>query len=187
MNIRQNGSKITAVCAIVLACTAFHVHAATLYVNGTNSTPSAPFTSWETAADLPNNWTPLQPEIQRPSTIHISQTAQGNDTGVDAVNAHSAAWFNTASNWNSSTDLTDGMIGPGDVVEFHGIITTRLTVQESGTAGDGNSIQITFADDAMMYVPTLPDNINIPERERTQLDLSYRDYITLMNVTLVNP
>ena len=31
---------------------------------------------------LPNTWIPLQPEIQRPSTIHISQTAQGNDTGM---------------------------------------------------------------------------------------------------------
>ena len=130
---------------------------------------------------LPGNWTPLQPESRRPSTIHVSQAGSGNNTGINQDNTHSVEWFNTSSNWSDSTDLVDGLIGPGDVVEFHGEITTRLAVKGSGAAGDGNSIQIVFADDGIMNVPTVTDNRGIPEEERTQIYTGIYDYLTLIN------
>lgn len=66
------------------------------------------------------------------ATIYITESGAGAQTGVDAANAHSAAWFNTAANWGGGA----GEINPGDTVVFSGTITSQLTVQASGTAGN---------------------------------------------------
>jgi hypothetical protein len=84
--------------------------------------------------------------------IYIAQTAQGNDNGTSAANAHSAAWFNTAANWGAGT----GKISPGDTARLCGTITTALTVQASGTSG--NAITILFEPNAKMTSPAWPTN-----------------------------
>lgn len=76
-------------------------------------------------------------------TIWVSQSGAGAETGVDAANAHSAAWFNTAANWGGGA----GEIDPGDTVMLTGTFTgsaggNMLTTQASGTAG--NLITVMF-------------------------------------------
>lgn len=70
-------------------------------------------------------------------TIWVAQTTQGGDTGVDAANAHSAAWFNTVGNWGAGA----GKVSAGDTVMITGTITTALSVQGSGSAGSPITIQ----------------------------------------------
>lgn len=63
--------------------------------------------------------------------IYISETAQGNDSGINCINGHSAAWFNDAANWGMSAT----QIAAGDTVHLCGTITTSLTVNGSGISG----------------------------------------------------
>lgn len=91
----------------------------------------------------------------RAEDIYVAQTAQGADTGADAADAHSVAWFNTSSNWNSPTKVS-GEIGPGDTVHLCGTITSPLTIQASGTAG--NVITIFFQSGAKMTAPYWTDS-----------------------------
>ncbi len=76
--------------------------------------------------------------------IYVAQNASGADTGASCGNAHSAAWFNTAGNWGSGGN----QIGPGTTVRVCGNMTTALTFQSSGTAG--NPITLFFEPGASM-------------------------------------
>lgn len=67
-----------------------------------------------------------------------------------STNYMSPAFFNTASNWQTSK--TANKIGAGDTVHLCGIISTPLTVQASGTSG--NKITIKFEDDAKLSKPS---------------------------------
>ena len=71
--------------------------------------------------------------------VFITQATSGVDTGANCANAHSVAWFNTATNWGVGA----GKISAGDTVYLCGTITSRLNVQASGSAG--NIITITAA------------------------------------------
>lgn len=86
------------------------------------------------------------------TSIYVAQNATGADSGADCNNAHSAAWFNTASNWGTATT----QIGPGDTVHLCGTFTgaagsTMLTTQGSGVAG--NPITILFEPGALLTAP----------------------------------
>jgi hypothetical protein len=103
----------------------------------------------------------------RAEDIYIAQTEQGADTGRDPANAHSVAFFNTVSNWRSSTK-TSGKIGAGDTVYLVGTISTGLTVQGSGA--EGNPITIRFSPGAKLSAPYWPG---------AAIKLSRKDYITI--------
>lgn len=62
--------------------------------------------------------------------IYVAQSALNGDTGVDASNAHSKAWFENSANWGSGTNK----IGPGDRVHFVGALS-GASAQASGTPG----------------------------------------------------
>ena len=91
--------------------------------------------------------------IARAEDIYVAQAALGGDTGANAANAHSAAFFNGPSSWSSPTKVA-GRIGPGDTVHLVGNITTPLSVLASGTPG--NVITILFEPGATMSVPAWP-------------------------------
>jgi hypothetical protein len=101
--------------------------------------------------------------------IYIAQSAVGGDTGANCANAHSAVWFNTAGNWNAVV-ATDGKIGPGDTAHLCGNITTALTVQASGTAG--NIITILFEPGASMIVAAWAATgaITVPSKNYITID-----------------
>lgn len=79
--------------------------------------------------------------------VYVSQTTAGADDGSSCANAHSAGWFNTASNWGTGA----GEIGPGDVVHLCGTISSDLTVQGNGSAG--SPITIYFEPGATLSQP----------------------------------
>lgn len=82
--------------------------------------------------------------------IYVAQAATGGDTGVDCVDAHSAAWFNTTRNWG----VAGGQISAGDTVHLCGTISSALAVQASGTAGHVTTIL--FEPGAQMSAPAFP-------------------------------
>ena len=86
--------------------------------------------------------------------IYISQMSAGGNSGTDCANSHSAAWFNTTSNWGSET----GKIGAGGTVHLCGIFaapninaTPMLTVQNSGSSG--SPITVLFEAGAIIQAP----------------------------------
>ena len=89
----------------------------------------------------------------RAEDIYIAQAAQGSDSGVDAANAHSVDFFNTAKNWSSPKIA--GKIGPGDTVHLVGTITDSLVVQGSGN--EGHPITVLFDIGAKMTAPYWAD------------------------------
>lgn len=70
--------------------------------------------------------------------IYVAQSAAGSDNGTDCANAKSMSWLNTAGSWGAG----DGKVSAGDTAHLCGTITTPLTIQGSGTAG--NLITILF-------------------------------------------
>ena len=71
------------------------------------------------------------------SDIYIAQNAAGGNTGADCADAHAVSWFNSSSNWGSSS----GKIGPGTTVHLCGTSNAPagssgyLTFQGSGSSG----------------------------------------------------
>lgn len=76
--------------------------------------------------------------------IYVAQSTQGSNSGADATNAHSAAWFNTSTNWGNGA----GNISAGDTVHLCGTLTSELTAQAGGSSG--NVITILFETGAQM-------------------------------------
>ena len=76
--------------------------------------------------------------------IYIAQSSAGSDSGVDAANAHSVAWLNSASNWG--VDPSDVKVG--DTVILNGTITNTIEVMASGT--ESSRITIRFNTNAVM-------------------------------------
>jgi hypothetical protein len=87
------------------------------------------------------------------SDIYIAQNAAGGNTGADCSDAHSAAWFNSSSNWGSNA----GLIAPGTTVHLCGTFTAPsgssgyLTFQRSGSSG--NPITLLFEGGAVLTAP----------------------------------
>jgi len=69
------------------------------------------------------------------ASLYITQNTSGNDTGADAANAHSAAWFNNPANWGSGA----GQIGPGTTVHLSGTFTGSIGQTVLIPAGDGTA------------------------------------------------
>lgn len=86
------------------------------------------------------------------SDIYVAQNAAGANTGADCADAHSAAWFNTATNWGAGAN----QIGPGTIVHACGTFTgsaggTMLTFRGSGTSG--NPVTLLFEPGADFTAP----------------------------------
>jgi hypothetical protein len=85
---------------------------------------------------------------------YIAQNAVGGNTGADCADAHSAAWFNSASNWGSGSS----QIGPGTTVHLCGTFTgtagsTMLSVQGNGANGNNVIIQSDSGSPAIFTAP----------------------------------
>jgi hypothetical protein len=83
---------------------------------------------------------------------YVAQNTAGADSGSDCADAHSAAWFNSSSNWGSGST----QIGPGTIVHLCGTFTGSvnailLTTQGNGAAG--NPITIKFETGAVLTSP----------------------------------
>lgn len=74
--------------------------------------------------------------------LWFTQSGAGGHTGADLSNAWSVAEASTAGNWGAGA----GKISAGDTLHASGTITTTLTVQGSGSAG--NVITILFETNA---------------------------------------
>ena len=85
--------------------------------------------------------------------IYVAQSAQGADTGTDAANAHSVAWFNNSANWGRAST----QIGPGCTVHLCGTVTNSITFQTGGSVG--NPITLLFEPNAKFSAPTWSGNI----------------------------
>lgn len=70
--------------------------------------------------------------------FYFTQSGAGSHTGTSLANAWSVNEASTAGNWGAGA----GKISPGDTLHVSGVITTLLTIQGSGTAG--NVITILF-------------------------------------------
>ncbi len=90
---------------------------------------------------------PTQTSTDADGQIYIAQNSAGANTGASCADAHSAAWFNTSTNWGTAT----GKISSGDTVHLCGIISTGLGILGSGTSG--NPITILFESGAKMSAP----------------------------------
>jgi hypothetical protein len=85
--------------------------------------------------------------------IYVAQNSCGSDTGNDAADAHSVAWFNTSGHWGSGT----GLIGPGTEVHLVGTVTTWLVFQGGGSAG--NPVTLHFEPGASLTSPCWPNQV----------------------------
>ena len=104
--------------------------------------------------------------VTRPPTVasvFVAQTSAGAANGSSCANAKPAAWFNDASNWGPGQS-----IAPGAIVGLCGTISSDLTVQGSGSAG--NPITIYFEPGAKLSQPACAE---------VCLTLSDRSYITV--------
>ena len=86
------------------------------------------------------------------SDIYIAQNAAGGNTGADCADAHSAAWFNSSSNWGSNA----GLIGPGTTVHLCGTFTGSITAQGNGTSVSPITILFDAASSANISMAALP-------------------------------
>ena len=82
------------------------------------------------------------------TNLYVAQTAVGANSGLDAADACSVAWLNTATNWG----LGANQIGPGCTVHLCGTISSPLTIQAGGTLG--NPITLLFEPNASLSAPT---------------------------------
>jgi hypothetical protein len=88
--------------------------------------------------------------IVHANAVYIAQNATGSANGSNAANALPVSYFNNIGNWTSEVP-TGFQIGPGTVVHLCGLISTTLTVQDSGN--NGNVITILFEPNASMSAP----------------------------------
>lgn len=73
----------------------------------------------------------LVPSLVWAEDIYIAQNTAGLDNGSSCANAHSAVWFNTATNWAIGV----GKISGGDTAHLCGIITSQMVARASGSTG----------------------------------------------------
>jgi len=84
--------------------------------------------------------------------LFMGQNAIGSGNGSDCSNTLPISFFNNAINWGSGA----GQIGPGTIVHLCGTLTTAVTFQGSGSAG--NVIVLTFEPGAKFSQATWPNN-----------------------------
>lgn len=76
--------------------------------------------------------------------LYIAQSSAGSANGSSCANAFAYTFFNTSGNWGAGA----GKISAGDTVHLCGTITSQLTAQGSGSAG--NTITILFESGASL-------------------------------------
>ena len=81
---------------------------------------------------------------------YMGQSAAGSANGSSCANQEPASWFDASSHWGSGT----GKIGPGDVVDVCGTVTSPLTAYGSGTSG--SPIAIVWQPGAALSEPYCP-------------------------------
>jgi hypothetical protein len=82
--------------------------------------------------------------------LYVAQSSSGAADGSSCANALAATFFNNAANWGAGA----GQINGGDTVHLCGTITSTLTTQASGTAG--NLITILFEAGAKLSQAVCP-------------------------------
>ena len=101
--------------------------------------------------------------------IYIAQSALGAGTGADAADARAVTFFNSSANWGSGSS----QISPGDTVHLVGTMTSALSVQASGTAG--NVITIHGEPGSIFSAPVLPGTV---------INIGSQSYITVDSVNM---
>ena len=83
--------------------------------------------------------------------IYLASAALGTGDGTSAANAKLWTFFNTAANWDTLVNTTNGKIGPGDTVHIVDVITMVGTAAGSttqfqwlGSGTPGNPITLKF-------------------------------------------
>ncbi|MGD0812279.1 MAG: LamG-like jellyroll fold domain-containing protein [Verrucomicrobiota bacterium] len=92
--------------------------------------------------------------LTQAQSIYVAQNAQGQDTGLDAADAHSLAWLNASGNWGAGANH----VGPGTTVHLLGTLTNTLNICGVLGGAVGNPVTIYFESNAMFSAPTLPNN-----------------------------
>lgn len=84
--------------------------------------------------------------------VYVAQTATGSAAGSSCSNAVAATFFNSSSNWGSSS----AQIGAGTTVHLCGTITSTLSARGSGVSG--SPITILFESGAVVQQPVCNTN-----------------------------
>ena len=112
------------------------------------------------------------------NAVYIAQNATGAANGSSAAAALPVSYFNSAGNWTSRAP-SGTQIGPGSIVHLVGTISTSLTVQGSGAAG--NSITILFEPNAVMSAPNWNGAVITCNRNFIVIDGGSNGVITATN------
>lgn len=76
----------------------------------------------------------------RAESFFVAENQLGSGDGSTTNNAHSRAWFNTAGNW--ANPKVSGKVGPGDTVNFFGVLTNTIACSASGSSGNPITLQV---------------------------------------------
>ena len=102
--------------------------------------------------------------------LYIGQSSAGAGDGTSCANQRAISFFNTAGNWGVGANK----ISAGDTVYLCGTITTKMTVQAAGSAG--NVITISPA-------PSQTTTFDATGQTGAMLNFAGNQYITLDGVT----
>jgi chitodextrinase len=97
------------------------------------------------------------------ANLYLTQNATGTGDGSSCGNAKAVSFFNTASNWGAGKP-----IAPGTTVGLCGTISTGLTAQGSGTAG--NPITLLFEPNAKISLPVCNECLTLDGRSYITID-----------------
>lgn len=97
------------------------------------------------------------------ANVFVGQSAAGSGNGSSCANEKAATFFNDATQWGAGKT-----IAPGQTVGLCGTITSTLTAQASGTAG--NPIVIRFQAGAMLAQPVCNPCLALDSRSYITID-----------------
>lgn len=112
----------------------------------------------------------LFPVFAYAETLYIGQSSAGAGDGTSCANQRAISFFNTAGNWGVGANK----ISAGDTVYLCGTITTAMTVQGAGSAGNIITISPAPAQTTTIDATGLTDAI---------FNFSGQDYVTLDGLT----
>lgn len=101
------------------------------------------------------------------NAVYVGQNAAGLNDGSSCSNEKAVTYFNNSLNWSATP--TGIQIGPATTVHVCGALTTALTAQANGSAG--NVVTILFETGAKMSTTVFPVT--------GAVDVSNRSYITI--------
>jgi hypothetical protein len=81
------------------------------------------------------------------TSVYIAQSSAGSNNGSNCANAFGVTFFNSSGNWGSG----GSQIGPGTTVHLCGTITSTLSVNGNGAAG--NPIVVLWESGARLSMP----------------------------------